>query len=67
MPEKEEKKPEEKKEEKPVVIDRFVESNHSIRIKGKEIKYKVTAGTMVLKEEISDRTKEAEAAPHRLS
>lgn len=60
-----EKKPEEKKEEKPVVLDRLVESQHSIKIKGKEIKYTVTAGTIVLKEETSDREKEAEGEKPR--
>ena len=60
-----EKKPEEKKEEKPVVLDRLVESQHSIKIKGKEIKYTVTAGTMVLKEETGDREKEAEGEKPR--
>ena len=65
MPDKDEKKPEEKKEEKPVVIDRLVESSHSIRIKGREIKYTVTTGTMVLKEETSDREKEAEGEKPR--
>ncbi|MEP7137125.1 MAG: peptidase S10 [Chloroflexota bacterium] len=60
----EEKKPEEKKEEKkedkPKAEDKLVVSKHSIKIKGKEIKYTVTAGTMVLKEETTDREKEAE-------
>ena len=65
MPEKDEKKPEEKKEEKPVVLDRLVESQHSIKITGKEIKYTVTAGTMVLKEETGDREKEAEGEKPR--
>ncbi len=59
-----EKKPEEKKEEKkeaqPKAEDKLVVSKHSIKIKGKEIKYTVTAGTMVLKEETADREKEAE-------
>lgn len=40
--------------------DKFSETKHSIKIKGKEIKYTVTAGTMVLKEETADREKEAE-------
>jgi carboxypeptidase C (cathepsin A) len=61
----EEKKPEEKKEEKkeekPKAVDKLVESQHSIKIKGKEIQYTVTAGTMVLKQETIDREKEAEA------
>jgi len=66
MPDKDEKKPEEKKEEKPVVVvDRLVESNHSIKIKGREIKYTVTAGTIVLKEETADRAKEAEGEKPR--
>ena len=56
----EEKKPEEKKEEKPKAEDKLVVSKHSIKIKGREIKYTVTAGTMVLKEETADREKEAE-------
>ena len=65
MPDKDEKKPQEKKEEKPVVVDKLVESNHSIRIKGKDIKYTVTAGTMILKEETTDREKEAEGEKPR--
>src|SRR4030095_12547418 len=64
----EEKKPEkngEKKEEKPKAVDKLVESQHSIRIKDKEIKYTVTTGTMVLKEETADREKEAEGEKAR--
>jgi carboxypeptidase C (cathepsin A) len=64
----EEKKPEkngEKKEEKPKAVDKLVESQHSIKIKGKEIKYTVTTGTMVLKEETTDREKEAEGEKPR--
>ena len=60
-----EKKPEEKKEEKSIVVDKLVESNHSIKIKGKQIKYTVTAGTMILKEETADREKEAEGEKPR--
>jgi len=55
-----EKKAEEKKEDKPKPEDKLVVSKHSIKIKGREIKYTVTAGTMVLKEETADREKEAE-------
>ena len=57
MPDKDEKKPEEKpasnegKEEKPTPKDNLVVTQHKVRIGGKEIKYTVTAGTMVLKEE----------------
>lgn len=65
MPDKDEKKPEEKREEKPVVVDRLAESSHSIRIKGREIKYTVTAGTMILKEETTDRAKESEGEKPR--
>ena len=61
----EEKKPEEKKEEKPKAEDKLVESKHSIKIGGREIKYTVTAGTMVLKEETTDREKEAEGEKPR--
>jgi carboxypeptidase C (cathepsin A) len=66
-------KPEEKsapskadgKEEKPKAEDKLVVSKHSIKIGGKEIKYTVTAGTMVMKEETSDREKEAEGEKPR--
>src|SRR6185436_12727790 len=65
----EEKKPEEKKEEKkeekPKAEDKLVVSKHSIKIKSREIKYTVTAGTMVLKEETADREKEAEGEKPR--
>jgi carboxypeptidase C (cathepsin A) len=56
----EEKKPEEKKEEKPAPKDNLVVTKHKVRIGGREIKYTVTAGTMILKEETADREKEAE-------
>src|SRR5215510_14588437 len=65
MPEKDEKKSEEKKQEKPVVVDRLVESSHSIKFKGREVKYTVTAGTLILKEETADREKEAEGEKPR--
>jgi carboxypeptidase C (cathepsin A) len=45
------KKPEEKKEEKPAPKDNLVETKHSVKIGGKEIKYTATAGTIVMKEE----------------
>ncbi len=64
MPEevkKSEEKPEDKKkEEKPTPVDKLVESKHAVTIDGKEIKYTVITGTMVLKEETADREKEAE-------
>ena len=66
MPEKEEKpKTEEKKEEKPAPKDNLVETHHSLTIGGREIKYTVTAGTMLLKEETPDRDKEAEGPKPR--
>jgi len=61
----EEKKAEEKQEEKPKAVDHLVVSKHSIKIKGREIKYTVTAGTMILKEETADREKEAEGEKPR--
>jgi carboxypeptidase C (cathepsin A) len=63
--EKKEEKREEKKEEKPKPVDNLVVSQHSLKIKGKEIKYTVTAGTIVLKEETGDREKEAEGEKPR--
>ena len=64
-----EKKPEEKKEdkkeEKPKPVDNLIVSKHSVRIKGRTIRYTVTAGTMVLKEETTDREKEAEGEKPR--
>jgi carboxypeptidase C (cathepsin A) len=65
MPNKDEKKPEEKKEEKPKPVDKVVETSHSVKIRGKEVKYTVTAGTMILKEETADRDKEAEGEKPR--
>lgn len=59
----EEKKPETGKksdEKKPEPKDNLVESKHNVVINGKEIKYTVIAGTIVLKEETSDREKESE-------
>jgi carboxypeptidase C (cathepsin A) len=53
-------KPEEKKEEKPSPKDNLIESRHSVKIGGKEIKYTVTTGTMVLKEEVAEKDAEVE-------
>src|ERR1051325_11562912 len=74
MADKEEKKPEEKlapskvegKEEKPTPTDNLIVTQHSVKIGGKEIKYTVTAGTMILKEETPDREKEAEGEKPRV-
>jgi carboxypeptidase C (cathepsin A) len=65
MADKDEKKPEEKKEEKPAPKDNLVVTQHVVRIGGKEIKYTVTAGTIILKEETPDREKEAEGEKPR--
>ena len=42
------------------IRDHLVESKHSVMINGNEIKYTVTTGTMVLREETPDRDKEFE-------
>ncbi|MBV6403154.1 MAG: hypothetical protein CNIPEHKO_03485 [Anaerolineales bacterium] len=60
-----EEKKEEKKEEKPKAVDNLVTSKHSVKIGGKIIKYTVTTGTMVMKEETADREKEAEGEKPR--
>lgn len=66
MPEKEEPiKSEEKKEDKPTPKDNLVQTRHSVVIGGQEVKYTVTAGTMVMKEETVDREKEAEGEKPR--
>lgn len=56
---------EKKKEEKPAPKDNLVESKHSVRIGGKPIRYTVTTGTMVMKEETPDREKESEGEKPR--
>jgi len=57
---KSEGKEEKKKDEKPTPVDNLVESKHSLTIDGQAHKYTVVTGTMVLKEETTDREKEAE-------
>jgi hypothetical protein len=55
------KKADEKKPEtRPEPKDNLVETRHSVTIDGKQIHYTVTAETIVLKEETSDREKESE-------
>ncbi len=61
----EEPQPEKKKEEKPAPKDNLVETKHSVTIGGKEIKYTVITGTIVMKEETEDREKEAEGEKPR--
>jgi carboxypeptidase C (cathepsin A) len=58
-------KPEDKKEEKPTPRDNLAESKHSVKISGKEIKYTVTTGTIVLKEDVQDKDKDAEVEKAR--
>jgi len=55
-----EEKKDEKKEDKPKAADNLSVTKHTIKFKGKEFKYTVTAGTIVLKEETTDRDKESE-------
>jgi carboxypeptidase C (cathepsin A) len=56
---------EKKKEEKPKPVDKLVETKHSITIKGKELKYTVLTGTIVMKEENPDQAKEFEGEKPR--
>jgi carboxypeptidase C (cathepsin A) len=51
-----------KEEPKTPPVDQLVETHHSISIGGKAIKYTVTTGTIILKEETTDRDKESEIA-----
>ena len=55
----------EAKDEKPTAKDNLVVTQHAVRIGGKEIKYTVTAGTIILKEETADREKESEGEKPR--
>lgn len=64
-PQKTETKEEKKEEAKSKPKDNLVQSQHSIRIDGKEISYTVTTGTIVLKEETTDREKESEGEKPR--
>src|SRR5690606_7190705 len=60
-----EDKKEEKKDEKTTPKDNIVTTKHSIKIGGKTLKYTVTTGTMVLKEEVNDKEKDAEVEKPR--
>jgi len=62
---KSEEKKDDKKEEKPVPTDKLVETRHAVSIHGEEVKYTVTAGTLVLKEETDDREKESKGEQAR--
>jgi carboxypeptidase C (cathepsin A) len=54
------KEKEKEKKDQPPPVDNLVETKHSIVLRGEEIHYTVTAGTIVLKEEDEDREKDAE-------
>jgi len=58
-------RPEEQKEGKPTPRDNLIETRHSVKIGGKDIRYTVTAGTIVMKEETPDREKDAEGEKPR--
>ena len=58
----EKKKDEEKKDEKSTPKDNIVTTKHSVKIGGKALKYTVTTGTIVLKEEVNDKDGEIEKA-----
>lgn len=60
-----ESKNKDKDEKKETPKDNIVTSKHSVKIGGKTIKYTVTTGTMVLKEEIVDKDKDAEVEKPR--
>ncbi|MBL8050947.1 MAG: hypothetical protein JNM46_06970, partial [Anaerolineales bacterium] len=55
-----ESKKQDKEEKKEEPKDNIVTSKHSVKIGGKTIKYTVTTGTMVLKEEVVDKDAEIE-------
>jgi carboxypeptidase C (cathepsin A) len=59
------KSDEKKKEEKPAPKDNLVETSHTLTIGGRQLKYKVTTGTIVMKEETADREKESEGEKPR--
>jgi carboxypeptidase C (cathepsin A) len=56
---------EKKKDEKPKPVDKLVETKHSITLGGKELKYTVVTGTIVMKEENPDQAKEFEGEKPR--
>lgn len=60
-----ESKNKDKDEKKDTPKDNIVTTKHSVKIGGKTIKYTVTTGTMVLKEEILDKDKDAEVEKPR--
>jgi carboxypeptidase C (cathepsin A) len=53
--------------EKTPPADKLVQSSHSLTIAGKEIKYTVTTGTIILREETPDREKEFEGEKPKAS
>ena len=47
-----------KEKEKPAPKDNLVQTSHSITVGGRAIKYTVTTGTIILKQETPDREKD---------
>ena len=59
-PKKPEEKKDEKKEDKTAPKDNLVETMHTVRIGGRTVKYTVTTGTIVMKEEVSEKEGETD-------
>jgi carboxypeptidase C (cathepsin A) len=59
-PKKPEEKKDEKKEDKTAPKDNLVETRHTVRIGGRTVKYTVTTGTIVMKEEVSEKEGETD-------
>lgn len=66
-PKTEETKEQKGTKEKAPPADNIVQSSHKITISGQEIKYTVTTGTIILKEETPDREKEFEGEKPKAS
>jgi carboxypeptidase C (cathepsin A) len=66
-PKSEESKEKKESKEKTPPADKLVQSSHSITIGGKEIKYTVTTGTIILREETPDREKDFEGEKPKAS
>lgn len=58
-------KQEVKKDEKPAPKDNLVQTQHVLSVGGRELRYTVTTGTMILREETPDRDKESEGLKPR--
>lgn len=64
MPEQENNKPDDetKKEDKPAPQEHTVVTQHSLRLKDRELNYTVTAGTLILKEEDEEKGEKPKAS-----